>query len=215
MSHPTIWGPLTPSELITTILARHAYPTTVFICSPRADFVNALSADLEAQKQQQQLSQHPLLLPPSIHQLVVSQHICLIFVPSVAHLRAALAVFTGPASCLPPQDDAPDAPDPLPPLCLVYGFIRLHRHGSEWSAQGLGISASLVVAAASRNSLVAIIADAPSESSPLFLQVPIVSGSLPRPDGSWNSPTVLLGTVLGRWFQQEAVEASSGNQASA
>ncbi|PHH64381.1 hypothetical protein CDD81_4602 [Ophiocordyceps australis] len=217
MSQPTILAPLTPSELITTILARHSHPTTVFICWPRADFLNALSADIETQKQEQQLSEHPLLLPPSIHQLVVSQQICLIFVSSVVHLRAALATFAGFRSRLPtspPQEAAPDAPDSLPPLCLVYGFINLHRGGYEWSARGLGISASLVVVAASRNSLVAVLADAPLETSPLSLRVPIISGCSRRSDGSWNSPTVPLRIILRRWFREDAVEATSSNEAS-
>ncbi|KAL1843176.1 hypothetical protein VTJ49DRAFT_2727 [Mycothermus thermophilus] len=45
------------------------------------------------------------------------------------------------------------------PLLLVYDFLALHRHTSEWSAQGIGASAAGLVEAAARTGLRAVVVE--------------------------------------------------------
>ncbi|KAL2131110.1 hypothetical protein VTI74DRAFT_5544 [Chaetomium olivicolor] len=102
---------------------------------------------------------HPLLTP-SLAQLSTTRHIRTLFIPTVSHLHAFLSVFPAPLN--PSAGKAPPSPPPPPsisdgtsrkgknPFLVVYNFLALHRHTSEWSVQGLGASAAVLVEAGSR-----------------------------------------------------------------
>lgn len=121
---------------------------------------------------------HSLLTSP-LSQLAVTRHIRTVFIPTVTHLRAFLAVFSvfvpssGTSSRPGPQAPSPPpsilgATAPLPssargggsgtsgkpnttaPMLVVYGFLALHRNTSEWSVQGLGTSAAALMEAGQR-----------------------------------------------------------------
>ncbi|OTA03095.1 hypothetical protein A9Z42_0035270 [Trichoderma parareesei] len=205
--NPIILSPATPSELLQYIIAHHRYPTTILIGWPKETFIQGLVEDItlqhlslhqEAAEQNQQDEKeqaanvssalHPLERR-SLLQTAVSRHIRLLFVPSTTHLRAYLGTFSASDSQIPPPPSSdPDKSDPRcptgTPLLLAYGFLELHRDGTEWSAQGIGTTAAYFIEAAARNSFRAAIAE-PRGANGLttldeFLdeKTPILSGSV-------------------------------------
>ncbi|KAL2019838.1 hypothetical protein VTK56DRAFT_9100 [Thermocarpiscus australiensis] len=295
-SHALFLSPALPSDLLDYIIHHCTYPTTLIICSDRAEFLSSLIEDIKQQQEQeheQQQPQHephdptvqqatadpagpgslrdpqaadPLqthdppkpnkaarLLRSPLYQVAVARHIRTVFTPTVTHLRAFLSVFSvhddhhDPSSKVsPPPPGAgttsattskvaqahskiapPAPPPPPPPLLLVYGFLALHRDTSEWSVQGVSNSAAVLVEAASRAGLRAVVVerrrwevggrDFQSDSQQvggremrelLAERVPVLSGSARRTgldaqlEGSgWTGRTVDVGRVLGRWFR--------------
>lgn len=123
---PQILSPALPSELLSYILQHEAYPTTLIICSPRADFLASLRSDVVGQEpanpeadhhsehhmpHQQETVQPPAATAPPptaattsllhatrLYQIAIARHIRLVFLPTVSHLRAYLSVFTNPTS---------------------------------------------------------------------------------------------------------------------
>ena len=109
------------------------------------------------------------------------------------------------------------------PLLVIYGVLELHRDTSEWSAQGLGNSISLLVEAGRRASQKVVLveekmieadADAKvgavegSNNSRMKIwdeRLPMLNGSVRRAgleseDGGWSGRTVEVGRILSRWF---------------
>lgn len=159
------------------------------------------------------------LLVQSIHRVAVAKHIRVVFVPSVSHLRAWLAVF-------PPADSKTVQPPPaaamaafsrktdIAPLLLLYGFLDLHRDTSEWSAQGLSNTAATLIEAARLAALRPVIVEQRIDwseqlrdsESLLSEEIPLLSGAerraAAREGGSgWIGRTVSVRRVLGRWFR--------------
>ncbi|KAL7783992.1 hypothetical protein V8C43DRAFT_293326 [Trichoderma afarasin] len=159
---------------------------------------------------------HPLQRK-TLLQTAISRHIRLLFIPSTTHLRAYLGTFSASESKIPPPDlSGLDDSDPRckteTPLLLAYGFLELHREGTEWSAQGIGTTAAYLVEAAARNSVRAAIAEPRGARGHQLLddfldeKVPILSGTAVRDDGSWSGRTVPVRAVLSRWFEFEQDE---------
>ncbi|KAG6004068.1 hypothetical protein E4U21_001413 [Claviceps maximensis] len=229
---PMLLPPQTPSELISDILSYAldalGPPTTIIIGWSKEQFLAALTQDVRQQQQQQQQSpphhQHPLLRNPSLAQIASARHITMVFVPTVCHLRAYLATWTSP-----PQPAAEKRQLGVsgaagigvivrPPLLMVYGLLDLHRHdGTEWSAQGLGISAAVLVEAAWRNGFRAVMLEPRKRgrhkeddvemdelAESLSEKVPVLSGMLDRGDAhataSWTGPAVRVAHALGERF---------------
>ncbi|RDA95119.1 hypothetical protein CP533_2148 [Ophiocordyceps camponoti-saundersi (nom. inval.)] len=206
---PMFLAPATPSELLDRILSHHSYPTTLLVCWPKKLFLDGL-----VQEVRQQISsssshgghdqRHPLLQTPLL-QAAVSRHLHLAFIPTVAHLRAYLAVFLARDMTTPPPpvEFIPSTPRQAP-LLLAYGFVELHRDGSEWSAQGLNMSAAGLVESAARNGLKAAIVEPRKTdrrdeiSATLDESIPLLSGgTLIRVD------EVRVRVVFSRWFEFE------------
>ncbi|KAM4060524.1 hypothetical protein HRG_001917 [Hirsutella rhossiliensis] len=225
---PVVLSPATPSELLDYILASHTHPTTLLVCWPKKQFLDALIQDVKDKlvPHDGQDDQHPhhALLGAPLMQVAISRHIAMAFVPTVTHLRSYLAAFFTCDSKAPPPplDAAPSlssaGPQPPPPL-LVYGFLELHRDGTEWSAQGLNTSAAGLVESAARNGLRAAIVEPRKTESRDELEaslgegVPILNGSKMRDDGTWSGRVVPVRRVLGRWFVLEAPSDNPGGEA--
>ncbi|KAI2467178.1 hypothetical protein F4781DRAFT_325187 [Annulohypoxylon bovei var. microspora] len=230
-------SPALPSELLTYILNHHVYPTTLIICSSRSDFIAALANDvlqnvtcpeavpvehgtetpppgaaLDAQgvDQEQTRRKHRLLSSP-LYQVATSRHIRVIYVPTVTHLRAYLSVFSPDDSKTPAPPANFNASGRHAPHIILYGFLEIHRDTSEWSAQGLGNSASTLVELGHRSKWQTIIIEPQKHNSTnpfedmLKESVPFLSGGGRKlgPDseeGGWTGRTVELGRVMKRWF---------------
>ncbi|KAJ2904400.1 hypothetical protein MKZ38_008185 [Zalerion maritima] len=176
------------------------------------------------------LPAHELLIAP-LAQVAVSRHIRLVFVPTVTHLEAWLSVFVPRDTTIPPPPQpAPQQEDPssgssvsssnsnnsskAQPALMVYGFLSLHRDTSEWSAQGIGNTASALAEAAHRSKFRATVVE-PLEfdeegevrdlSRLLRETVPILSGAVRREieHGRWTGRTVDVERVMRRWFRIE------------
>ncbi|KAF9874598.1 hypothetical protein CkaCkLH20_07735 [Colletotrichum karsti] len=214
---PTVLSSASPTELLHYIVTFQAHPTTIIIGCPEEEFVSSVTADIKSQVTEERLERweahldqdppHPLLGAPLFRE-VIARHIRLIFVPTVAHLRANLSVFSPADSSIPPPPNPP-----LPsnkqklPLLLIYGFLDLHRDSSEWSAQGIGSSAAVLVEAAQRTQFKPIIVEPKGAGGHqdfkalLREDAPVLSGSLRRDEGGWTGRTVHVKRVLGRWFR--------------
>ncbi|KAF4630260.1 hypothetical protein G7Y89_g7878 [Cudoniella acicularis] len=173
---PLALPPAFSSELITFILTHQTYPTTLIICQSRANFLLSLRDSTSTSHNREPSfppndttssekpstppppeppRRHPLLTP-TLHQLATSRHISLVFIPTLSHLRAYLSVF--PPSPQnekiiggPQEQQKFDKSGKKGPLVVVYGLVELHRDTSEWSAQGLGHSVSVLVEAGVRS----------------------------------------------------------------
>ncbi|CVK89097.1 hypothetical protein FPRO06_03827 [Fusarium proliferatum] len=216
-SQPIVISPQSPSELLSYIISYHRYPSTIIIGSSKEEFQSSLIEEithhLTLQAEQLQLDDsgdsetqpsHHLLKAP-LYQIAISRHIRFLFAPTVTHLRAFLSVFTPKDSPIPAPPNY--TPASRPPLLLVYGLLALHRDASEWSAQGIGNSAALLVDAASRNEFRAAIIEPKGIGGHHTLDhlggemIPLLNGTSRRDDGSWSGRTVSAKQVLSRWFE--------------
>jgi hypothetical protein len=238
---PVALPPALPSELLIYILTHQTYPTTLIICQPRSSFHSSLLASipqtLQAQPppppaeglsdtQSEPTSEPPplhLLLIPTLHQIAISRHIHLVFIPTVSHLRAYLGVFSSiDAESQAPPEKKFDKPGTKLPLLVVYGLLELHRGTSEWSAQGLGNSIAGLVEAGWRTGRKVVVLEERGMDeclSDMELEegrknrvkvweegVPMLNGSvrqagLESEDGGWSGRTVEVGRILARWFK--------------
>ncbi|KAI1336591.1 hypothetical protein F5Y15DRAFT_393398 [Xylariaceae sp. FL0016] len=242
MAMPLFLSPALPSELLTYILHHHTHPTTLIICSSRADFLSSVTDDIRHQTaenanapaqdepdlndnthtSQKPHPKHPLLSSP-LYQVATSRHIRVVYIPTVTHLRAYLSIF--PDSAKVPAPPPSSTARKKPPHIFIYGFLDLHHDTSEWSAQGLGNTASAFVDLAHRLSWQAVIIEPRTRSSATRLEdvlreaVPILSGGTRRmgpglEQGTWAGRTVEVGKVLKRWFCfQRGYWDDSSNQA--
>ncbi|KAF4991348.1 hypothetical protein FDECE_14069 [Fusarium decemcellulare] len=212
---PVVLSPATPSELLSYVISCHRYPTTIIIGSSLADFQLSLAEEityhLTLQDQDPSNSEttspaHPFLKAP-LYQIAISRHIRIVFAATVTHLRAYFSVFS-------PEDSPVSAPpnhgtSARPPALVVYGLLALHRDASEWSAQGIGNSAALLVDAASRNAFRAVIVEPKGVGGHDNLEhlgaelVPLLNGTSRKDDGSWSGRSVSTRQVLSRWFEFE------------
>lgn len=236
---PLILSPALPSELLTYIVQYESHPTTLLICYSRAEFISRLISDVHHDKDN--LDGSPpsriasTLLSSPLYQVAIARHIRMIFIPTVSHLRACLAVFDPADSKIPPPptDSVPASYNnnsSRRPLLLVYGFLSLHRDTSEWSAQGISATAAGLVEAARRTKFGAVVVeDAPMVAAAgadeerlaggagalgAMLEeeeVPLLSGSVARAggdfdDAAWTGRKVSVVRVLGRWFRYKEGE---------
>ncbi|KAH6856017.1 hypothetical protein B0I37DRAFT_395850 [Chaetomium sp. MPI-CAGE-AT-0009] len=175
---PLFLSPALPSDLLQFIINRCTYPTTLIICTNRAEFLSSLTQDLlHQQKRPQSLpTDEPLDAPTTTQQVTID--------PS----------HTNPPPP-PPDHPQPDSkpgqqqhqthqrqnkPHPLltphlaqlattrsvrtvgdRPRLVVYGFLALHRGSSEWSVQGLGASSAVLVEAGKRAGVGVVVVEGP------------------------------------------------------
>lgn len=220
-TQPLILSPATPSELLTYILSLQKYPTTLIIGCEKHDFLNVLINDVHTHLLQSahdhededddnvETPTEPFL-KASLYQIAISRHMRIIFTPTVTHLRAYLSVFSAHDSKVgAPPDHVPGVHQPL---LLIYGLLELHRGASEWSAQGLGVSASLLVESAVRNQFRPVMVEPRGAGGHETLEqvlgemIPLLNGAAMKEDGSWNGRVVSTKRVLGRWFTFESRE---------
>ncbi|KAI1095034.1 hypothetical protein F5B19DRAFT_396581 [Rostrohypoxylon terebratum] len=246
-------SPALPSELLTYILNHHVYPTTLIICSPRQEFLAALADDVyrgvagteedipaeqgaetspppdvvsDADRiDQEQARQKQRLLSSPLYQVATSRHIRVVYLPTVTHLRAYLSVFSPDESKIPGPPAGFSTSARYPPHIILYGFLEMHRDTSEWSAQGIGNSASTLVELGHRLKWHTVITEPRKHNAiqpfedMLKETVPFLSGGGRRvgPDseeGGWTGRTVEIGRVLKRWFcfQRGEWDASSKHE---
>ncbi|KAI0863140.1 hypothetical protein F4860DRAFT_94575 [Xylaria cubensis] len=245
MTIPIFLSPALPSELLSYILDQHVYPTTLIICSSQAEFLASAVEDIQSQARkttpntdQQEESyegetSHPpgpveedvdinhALLSSPLYQVATSRHIRVVYTPTVTHLRAYLSVFSPDESRVPTPPKSLLTRDRSKPHIILYGFLRLHRDTSEWSAQGLSNTASTLVDLTHRLSWKTLLVEPQTGAAfeeLLREAVPILNGGARRlgPDpeeGAWTGRTVEVGRILGRWsrFQRAQWDVSDSH----
>ncbi len=131
-------SPALPTELLRYVIHQCAYPTALVICSSKEDFLASVAHDISnppalGPDGSAFRSSMPELLSATLQQVGIAKHIQTVFVPTVSHLRAYLAVFSAGEHKVPPP---PSDGRRRSPRLIIYGFLDLHRGSSEWSAQG-------------------------------------------------------------------------------
>lgn len=233
---------LLPLELLSYILAHQTYPTTLIICQTRKDFTESLLCDLSPNTHNQFASQtchHSThdpsaqsqtsstfsFLTPTLHHVASSRHTNLVFIPTVSHLRAYLAVFPAITEHSAPPDNWLTGIPGETPLLVLYGLIDLHHDTNEWSAQGLGNTLAGLVEAGHRSSRKVIILEKwsgdvfddvkndtnmdlndISRCSIWNIRVPMLNmnvknSGLHSEDVYLNERTTEIGRILARWFK--------------
>ncbi|PVH83566.1 hypothetical protein DL98DRAFT_454660 [Cadophora sp. DSE1049] len=249
---PLTLTPALPTDLLTYILTHQSYPTTLIICETRSNFLSSLQrcmpntvqqqpplhvepsspvpAEIEAEPQR--ATCHPLLVA-TLHQIVTSRYVNLAFIPTLSHLRAYLAVFSGEANGQRGEEEGGPPKQQFEkmgnrtPLLVVYGLVALHRDTSEWSAQGLGSSVAALVEGGWRGGRGVVVLEERDcvdvdveggggermerRTTGWEERLPMLNGSVKRvglesEDGGWSGRTVEVGRVLGRWFRFERGE---------
>ncbi|KAM3477114.1 hypothetical protein MY8738_006609 [Beauveria namnaoensis] len=232
-TRPLILPPSTPCDFLTRVLDTLSHPTTVLICASRSDFLHAAVSELHdtqapssspsSSSSSSTTSSPPDVLRATLARLATSRHIRVAFAPSVVHLRAYLSVFPATKPVPPPPLVQQQKKKKTPALLLVYGFLDVHRDGSEWSAQGIGCTAACVVEAARRGGLLAAVMepkgwgeeddgggggggggeqqDGETRWAAYEEQIPLLSTTASvREDGTWGVPCTSARTVFQRWF---------------
>lgn len=185
---------LLPSELLSHIIDHGAFFTTLIICQKREEFIDCLVSDVSTNLLNQKLptqynlnqsitsslseeesenegfrneefERGNLLLIPTLKQVAIAQHIHVVFIPTITHLRAYLATFpsitqANPSSLL----DVEKIPTGInihrkAPLLFVYGLVNLHNDTCEWSAQGLSNTLAGLIEAGQRSSRKVVVAE--------------------------------------------------------
>lgn len=150
----------------------------------------------------------------------------MVFVPSIAHLRAYLAVLQ-PKSSIKATESGKPSTDYRESF-LIYGLVDIHRDTSEWSVQGLAAVVAAVAEAAYRlkTSVFLIeelnastewndgqeteeLVDSEAQREIIWQQkLPMLNGSLRRQFSAddpgverWIGRTVEVGSVLSRWCE--------------
>jgi len=247
-SIPVALTPALPSELLTYILSFDARPVTLMVCQPRDRFLQSLlqstptishippaspegsDANAHDTATENPFLRHDLLVP-TIQQVLTSRNIDVVFVQSLSHLRAYLAVFHSSK-----QKDTRYLDDDRclikeQSLLMVYGMLELHRDTTEWSAQGLSQTLANIVHTGYHNHLDIMLVEETrqqhnsedSEAEELSAreirklrrqealhvwdeEVPVLSGGSSKKvvEGGWSGRKVEIGRILKRWFRFEA-----------
>lgn len=219
---PLFHGPATPSELLSYLVTHQSYPTTLLVCCPRESFQDALLhhtasvLSLESNPLEEDIVDCPAqrhkrvveaLVAAPLYQRAVAKHIRVLFVPTVSHLRAYLSIFDpADAEVGPPPNHAPPDDGSRIPLLMLYGFLDVHRDTSEWNAQGLSCTASILVEAAGRAAFRPVVIEPrgddghPNLETLLAEAIPLL-GRAAASKGAWSGRTVEVRRILGRWFR--------------
>lgn len=221
-------APATPSELLAYLVAHQTYPTTLILCCPRPEFQQALLHNVAAalnptDRPVDAQTEGPSALPKdaslehapqalvsaSLHQAAIAKHIRVLFAPTVSHLRACLATFSPLGSGKvppPPLYTGVALGDPsAKPFIVLYGLLDAHRDTSEWNAQGISCTASLLVDTAHRTNYIPVLVEPkdddghPSLEALLAETVPLLDNTT-MSEGPWSGRRVDIRRVLERWF---------------
>ena len=218
---PLFVSPALPTELLRYVIHHCVYPTTLIVCSSKEDFLSSLSHDISnppVQEQEERLHSDsaPELLSAALQQVGVARHIQTVFIPTVSHLRAYLAVFATGEHKVPPPPPTPSDKHTQPRL-VIYGFLDMHHGSSEWSAQGLSSTMAILLETASDLGFEAVLIEPrmsgenpASHLGRLAEPLPVLTGSAGRTGPGLDTEmrrgrTVTAQRVLARWVQFKEV----------
>ncbi|KAF2396697.1 hypothetical protein EJ06DRAFT_559811 [Trichodelitschia bisporula] len=164
---PTILHPITLESFISHLLAVHAPPSLLIICSSQATFISQLLVSTSSTASTTTASP---LAPPTLATLAASATLKVAFCPTLPHLQAFLAAHGLPEAVAevnaPGEADAevpPRASDPRrTPLLALLSPLTLHRSTPSFSAQGLTRTLSSCVEASARSGQALLIGECPS-----------------------------------------------------
>lgn len=166
-SRPRVLTGLQLPDLVQFLLESNSPSSVLVVCASKEVFIEQLHAtcldsglgdtndedpidmvEPEPNKPSK-LEIHPLLKQPTLHQLVTSRKVKLVFCPELVHLRAYLSTLAIPPTSRPSTNARPTADNKSnTPLLTILDPINQHRATSSFSAQGLSRTFALAVEAA-------------------------------------------------------------------
>jgi hypothetical protein len=226
---PTVLCPMTLPALLDFVLTSwpDSAPTTLIVCSGRDAFLQNLLHCVRKDGESRDATTLKRLMPSTLRNVMVRQHIKLVFCASVQELLAHLSTY-----CPPSQGKQEGIAETL----ILVGPLLLHAPTPSFSAQGLSRTFAAAVEAALRVGARLLLVEAPgmrqsghhdededlelslenegggrphplnSNLDPWEQEVPILndsarrftSGSGERP---WAGRTIKAGRVAARWFR--------------
>lgn len=229
------------ADFVNFILHKTSASTTVVVCSTRERFLEQLIANVSSQSQENghnpvpENEPSPLLeadqpspskLPTSAESLLSntigtiakSQRIKLLFCPSLAHLRAYLSTLQlhpSHDSIDPKKQDAGYGKS----VIAILDLLAVHYMSTQFSAQGLSQTLSLVVETAARTDSTILLCECNDAANPAnrdhgqrlwALHVPLLNGGSVRSEHErasssslWSGRHVTVRQVAQRWFKFE------------
>ena len=202
----------------------------VIICSSREDFIQKLQLDYASRQDRGSdtashnstaedflLSQS--FISPTIQVIASSRNVRLVYMLSLAHLRAFLSALehTG--------EERTWSSGQLPILALV-APLNLHRSTGDFSAQGISRTIALAVETAEREIMHLHIVEfvradstehsivdgdgGSANSHPWKEAIPLLNGSIrPRPDEhTFAGRTVEIGSIVGKWCRMDKYDTA-------
>ncbi|OJD36511.1 uncharacterized protein BKCO1_11000158 [Diplodia corticola] len=183
MLRPSVLHPVSLLAFLRHLIDHHAPPTSLVVCSSRADFEQLLhrlaedarTSERVASAGTQDSQEHspspppPLLdelLMPTIHNLFTTSTIHVTFCASLEALRAYLSSLTTRASGDPASQPTQAStsfggPTSSYPILALLNPIALHRETTSFSAQGLSRTLAVAVEAAAFRKQKLVITECP------------------------------------------------------
>jgi hypothetical protein len=174
---PAVLHPVELVPFIQYLLANHAAPSNLIVCSSREAFLSQLQASVHHSKDLDRAeaeeaglppeavarvaSRDHELLVPTIHQLSSSRTIKVTFCATLAQLQAYLGVY-GRTQFFIPSDERKDDPAGAVPTIALLNPLAIHKETSSFSAQGLSRTFASAVEAATRSNQKLVIVECPS-----------------------------------------------------
>lgn len=221
-----ILPPQSGLEFVRYLLNHDTLHTTLVICQDREDFLDGLygacssrADDFEAHENVEDERRSLAVTPnDTIESIAVSRHIKVAFTPTVSHLRAYLSVICKsmflPSLCSNVQVGSIPSP-----RLAVFGLIGVHRGTSNFSAQGLMRSLSLLLETAQATEQGVVLAEDPpidvalssrqdflheTPSNPWKERIPLLSSRVLRKTQHVRLPAtqdITIEDVLQKWCQ--------------
>ncbi|EXJ55747.1 hypothetical protein A1O7_08677 [Cladophialophora yegresii CBS 114405] len=193
--------------------------TDLIICSTKEEFLGQVLAELhqrlrqDSDAQDEPVSPAPdhILLSRSLHVLSASQHINLIFCPTITVLRGYLSGFA---------HNLTDTPPTLGPI-IVLNLLAMHHGTSEFTLQGLSQTLATAVSAAHRTRRALKLVECkdirdpsnPSRGAALWqAEVQLLSAAIKigAAGQHWGRRTISVMKIASRWFTVEKRSQHSG-----
>ncbi|MCJ1481543.1 hypothetical protein MMC06_001702 [Schaereria dolodes] len=166
-----------------------------------------------------QVTKHQILIP-TIYLLAAARDICLVFTPTLPHLRAYLATYT-PHNGSRNGTTIYQKPGVQVPMLALLNPLSIHRTTSEHSAQGLSRTFALAVEAAARGCMQLTVSESSTPQEEVLMdagdgygdtlqidpwkeQVSLLNGSIKfrGEDRVWAGRTLEVGRVVERWCRR-------------
>jgi hypothetical protein len=178
-SRPRVLTGLRLPDLVQYLLDNDSPSSVLVVCASKNVFVEQLHAacldssndndndeqiiETESNEPSNPPQHHPLLNQSTLHQLVTSRKVKLVFCPELVHLRAYLSTLAIPPTSPPAKVRTAENNNPL---LTILNPIAHHRATSSFSAQGLNRTFALAVEAAYATQTQLLMVECPSFGRP-------------------------------------------------
>ena len=216
--YPLALAPMNPVKMLEWLIYRHdSRQSTIIICCEREGFLESLILHIRENDEEDTTDVGRNLLTPTLFLIASSQHIRLVFTPTISHLRAYLARLIWDQSQLATKTESRSRK----PFLILWGFVALHRSTFEYSAQGISRTlAAAIEAGHFQSQRLLLVEDRGLDShegvedsdrqqfDPWREQVPLLNGSVRfgGEEKGWAGRMIELRDVIRKWCRFGTLE---------